>query len=199
MTKTTVTVSLSRANKYVERLQSQITSLSANSSGTKSYPLNSLTEGGFEFDKSEYVESFKLVKLYLQEMFAIKARIGAKNHSAGINELITQQEMNKRILNEYQKVLTAQEGAVSFEGASRQVSVITESARPGYGDSALRRYSQTVTFLEPKELLEVKANISRHQAIIFDLADQIAEKNASETVELELSTEVFNLVRGVAR
>lgn len=199
MSKSTVTVSLSRANKYVERLQAQITSLSAKSSGTKSYPLNSLTQGNFDFDKSEYLESFKLLELYLNEMFAIKARIGAKNHVEGLNELITQQEMHKRILNEYQKVLTAHADAVTFEGASRQVSIITESSRPSYGESALRRYAQTVTFLEPKELLENKAKIAYHQAIIFDLADRIAEKNAGETVELELSNQVLDLVRGVTR
>lgn len=199
MSKSTVTVSLSRANKYVERLQAQINTLSAVCSGTKSYPLNSLTEGGFEFDKSEYVESFKLMELYLKEMFAIKARIGAQNHASGINELITQQEMNKRILNEYQKVLTAQTDAVSFEGASRQVSVISESARHSYGESALRRYAQTVTFLAPKDILEVKAKIAHYQAVIFDLADQIAEKNAAFTVDLELSSRVLDLVRGVNR
>ncbi len=189
---TTLTVSLTRAHKIVERLKTHSTQLLADATNAASATaIIGRATGQLERLQAKGKTALDLTKQaerFLRAASAVRAIIGRHNEDRGISAKLAELDaVNKLVAHTRSMVGAAQMGSLELSELADYTTLGKENAYS----------SLVVNTVEPEDRKQMSATLAALQREVVQLSDAIAEANAAR-LSFELEDDLAAIATGAA-
>lgn len=194
MTTQTVSFTLTRWHKVVERLNASITEAVevANKRLTQT-SFNVLTKQAYTAQtvadlRQEGLNALRLADTLLADVARIRAAVGEANATHRITQKLSEMDVATRQMNLYKPFLNAREGKIDFDAFSAVEAQPASNGRSLYGSD---QNAFGIAVVNVVDMEEIKAKVAAYKRLAARLSDEVADANRTK-VGIELSKEALD-------
>jgi hypothetical protein len=192
MTTQTVSYTLTRWHKVVERLNAAITEAveTANKRLTQTtfnvQTKHAYSQATADAARQEGLNALQLADTLLADVARIRAAVGEANVTHRITQKLSEMDVATRQMNLFKPFLNASEGKINYEtfAAIEGTSVASNSRNSLYGGSDQNQFG--IAVLNAADVVHIKGKVAHYKRLAARLSDEVADANRTK-VGIELS------------
>lgn len=194
MTTQTVSLTLTRWHKVVERLNASITeAVEVANKRLMQTTFNVLTKQAYTAQaladiRQEGLNALRLADTLLADVARIRAAVGEANVTHRITQKLSEMDVATRQMNLYKSFLNAREGKIDFDTFS---TVEVQPSSNGHSLCGSDQNAFGMAVINSVDMEEIKAKAAEYKRLAARLSDEVADANRTK-VSIELSKEALD-------